>query len=285
MNVLITGAKGMLAHDVMRVLAGRHEIISATHADLDIGSEEQTADFLCARKPAIVINCAAYTNVDGCEADSTRAFSANADGVKNLARACYKAGSKLFHISTDYVFDGTKEGPYNEADPPNPLSVYGQSKLAGEKYIREILSSYVIIRTEWLYGSRGSHFVGKILQLSQERDVLQVVNDQKGSPTWTEDLARAIDALLQIPSRGIYHITNSGSCTWFDFARKIISHTGSSVRIEPISSEQLNRPAKRPQNSVLDCAKFVRETGHTLRPWERALDEYMKGARDRIMPG
>ena len=281
MNVLITGSKGMLAQDVMRVLAGRYDIIAATHADLDIGNKDQTADFLCARKPAVVMNCAAYTSVDGCETNSARAFSANADGVKNLAHACQQAGIKLFHISTDYVFDGAKEGPYNEDDPPNPLSVYGQSKLAGEQYIQELLSSYVIIRTEWLYGSQGSHFVGKILQLARERGGLQVVNDQMGSPTWTEDLAHAIEALLQIPSQGIYHITNSGSCTWYDFARTILAYAGSSVRVEPLDSVRLARPAKRPRNSVLDCAKFVRETGHILRPWERALDEYMKGQPGR----
>lgn len=265
----------MLARDVMRVLAGQHEIIAATHADLDIGNEAQTSDFLCARGPAAVMNCAAYTNVDACETDSARAFSANAEGVKNLARACRKAGAKLFHISTDYVFDGTKNGPYTEDDPPNPISVYGRSKLAGEHYVRELLDSYVIIRTEWLYGSQGSHFVGRIQQLARERDVLQVVNDQTGSPTWTEDLGRAIKALLMVPSQGIYNITNAGACTWFDFARKIVSCTGRPVRVEPIGSEQLNRPAKRPRNSVLDCSKFIRETGQILRPWERALDEYM----------
>jgi len=272
----------MLAQDVTRVLAGQHEINAATHADLDIGNEEQAADFLYAQKPAVVINCAAYTNVDGCETDSARAYSANAAGVKNLALACRKAGAKLFHISTDYVFDGTKSGPYTEDDAPNPLSVYGQSKLAGEQYIQEFLSSYVIIRTEWLYGSQGSHFVGRILQLAREREVLQVVNDQTGSPTWTADLARAIDTLLQVPSQGIYNVTNAGACTWFDFARKIVSYTGSPVRVEPIGSEQLNRPAKRPGNSVLDCAKFVRETGHILRPWEIALDEYMREQHDSI---
>jgi dTDP-4-dehydrorhamnose reductase len=277
MEVLITGSRGMLAQDIMRVLAGQHEIIAATHADLDIGNEAQTTDFLCARRPAVVMNCAAYTNVDGCETDSAKAFSVNAEGVKNLARACRKAGAKLFHISTDYVFDGTKSGPYTEDDPPNPLSVYGRSKLAGEQYVREVLDSYVIIRTEWLYGSQGAHFVGRILKLARELEVLQVVNDQTGSPTWTEDLACAIKALLIIPSQGIYNVTNAGACTWFDFARKIVSCSGRPVRVEPIGSEQLNRPAKRPGNSVLDCAKFVHETGHIMRPWDRALDEYMKG--------
>ena len=266
----------MLARDVLRILSGRHEVVAVTHAELDIDNEKQTADFLCTSRPDVVINCAAYTNVDGCETDSARAFSVNAGGVRHLACACRKAGAKLFHLSTDYVFDGASPGPYTEDDAPNPLSVYGQSKLAGEQYIRDILSSYVIIRTEWLYGSQGTHFVGKIAELSRERDVLQVVNDQLGSPTWTKDLGRAIEALLRIPSQGIYNITNTGACTWFDFARKIISCAGSPVRIEPISSMQLNRLAKRPANSVLNCTKFIRETGHILRTWECALEEYMK---------
>ena len=277
MKVLITGARGMLAQDIIRVFEGKHQLIPITHADLDIGNLARTADLLAMHAPDCVINCAAYTNVDGCETDSANAFAANSEGVKNLALACMQSGAKLFHVSTDYVFDGTAQRPYSEDDATHPLSVYGRSKLAGERSIQAVLDNHVIIRTEWLYGRKGNHFVGKMLQLARERDVLEVVNDQTGSPTLTVDLALAIEALLAVPARGIYHVTNSGSCSWYDFARKIFAIAGSTTRVLPISSERLARPARRPAYSILDCSKFIRETGHMLRPWEQALESYMQG--------
>ncbi len=250
-------------------------LIPTTLADLDICNAYQTAELLAFQAPDCVINCAAYTNVDGCETDADNAFAANAEGVKNLALACRQSGARLLHISTDYVFDGTGQRPYVEEDTVNPLSVYGQSKLAGERFIQEILDNYAIIRTEWLYGRNGKHFVGRILQLAGERDTLEVVDDQTGTPTGTADLAMAIEALLAVPARGIYHVTNAGSCSWYVFAKKILAIAGSQTRVLPISSERLARPARRPAYSVLDCSKFIRETGHILLPWEQALENYM----------
>ena len=276
MKVLITGAEGMLGHDIIRVLEGKHQLIPTTLADLDICNASQTAELLTFQAPDCVINCAAYTNVDGCETDADNAFTANAEGVKNLALACRQSGTRLLHISTDYVFDGTSQRPYVEEDAVNPLSVYGHSKLAGERFVQEILDNYTIIRTEWLYGQNGTHFVGRILQLAEERDTLDVVDDQIGTPTGTTDLALAIEALLAIPARGIYHVTNAGSCSWCVFAQKILAIAGSKTRVLPISSERLARPARRPAYSVLDWSKFIRETGHKLLPWELALKNYMR---------
>jgi dTDP-4-dehydrorhamnose reductase len=276
MKVFITGAHGMLAHDIIRVLEGSHQLILTDLADLDICNPRQTAELLAMHGPDCVINCAAYTNVDGCETDSDNAFAVNAAGAKNLALACRQSGAKLVHISTDYVFDGAGQRPYIEDDAPNPLSVYGTSKLAGERCIQEVLDDHVIVRTEWLYGRQGKHFVGRILQLARERDVLDVVDDQTGSPTCTADLALAIEALLAIPARGIYHVTNAGSCSWYEFAQKILAVAGSPTRVLPIASERLARPARRPAYSVLDCSKFTKETGHVLRPWEQALEHYMQ---------
>ena len=276
MNVLITGALGMLGQDLVRVLEGSHHLITPSLDDLDITKPEQTEKCITLHAPDCVINCAAYTNVDGCETDSENAFAVNAAGAGNLARACRQCGAKLVHISTDYVFDGTGRQPYTEQDEPNPLSVYGRSKLAGERCIQAAMDDCVIVRTEWLYGRRGTHFVGRILQLARERDTLEVVDDQRGSPTCTADLARAIEALLSIPARGIYHVTNAGFCTWYGFACRILALAGSPTRVWPIASTHLARPARRPAYSVLDCSRFIRDTGHALRPWEQALEDFMR---------
>jgi len=269
----------MLAHDIIGVLEGRHQLILSTRTDLDICNAQQTAELIAMHGPDCVINCAAYTNVDGCETDCDNAFAVNADGAKNLALACRQSGAKLMHISTDYVFDGAGQRPYVEDDATNPLSVYGRSKLGGERSIQDILDNHIIIRTEWLYGRHGNHFVGRMLQLARERDELEVVNDQTGSPTLTADLALAIEVLLAVPARGIYHVTNAGSCSWYVFAQKIFAIAGSTIRVLPISSERLARPARRPAYSVLDCSKFIRQTGHALRPWEQALESYMQASR------
>lgn len=277
MKVLITGAGGMLAQEIARVLDGRQQLILAGHAELDIANQEQTAQLLALHKPDYVINCAAQTNVDACESDAARAFAVNAKGVQNLAFACRKIRAQLLQISTDYVFDGRSQKPYAEDDPTNPQSVYGRSKLAGERYVQDILERYVIVRTAWLYGGRGRHFVGTILKLAGERDRLEVVDDQTGSPTCAADLAGAIEALLRVPARGIYHVANAGSCSWYGFACRILALTGSTTPVEPVSSGHLARPAPRPAYSVLDCSRFIRETGHVLRPWDQALAAYLQG--------
>jgi len=275
MKILITGSKGMLAADLIKEFEGTCEIIGRDIHDFDICDKDLVIDEINKEKPDFVINCAAYTHVDNCETEKDLAFSVNGEGVKNLALGCKEAGSLLCHVSTDFVFDGKKGLPYVETDMVNPLSVYGMSKLEGEKNIQEILEDYLIVRTSWLFGRAGKNFVETISGLAKERDVLEVVNDQTGSPTFTVDLSRAIKALIDVSARGVYHVSNSGICTWFDFACKICELTGGTSKINPVSSDKYVRPAVRPGYSVMDCSKFKVKTGLTLQPWEDALMEYL----------
>lgn len=275
MKVLITGANGMLGQDLTVELNGSFEICTRDIADYDICDKEKVFLDLKKIKPDFVVNCAAYTNVDGCESERDLAFSVNSDGVKNIALACKETGSVLYHISTDFVFDGNKGESYVETDDANPLSVYGQSKLGGERHIQAILTRYVIIRTSWLFGKGGNSFVATIIKLSEVNKEIRVVNDQTGCPTYTVDLAKAVKALLLIPAQGIYHVCNAGMCTWYEFAVKIVDLLGRKIRVIPITSQQLARPAVRPSYSVMDCRKIISEAGFHPRPWEHALKEYL----------
>jgi len=275
-KILITGAGGMLAQDVDAAFQGSHEVISMGEHELDICYADRVHETIVELRPNVVINCAAYTRVDDCETEQEKAFAVNATGVKNIALACRDSASLLIHISTDYVFDGTKQEPYREADETHPRSVYGQSKLAGENFVRTILTRYVIIRSLWLYGRGGNNFVATIQKLAQGKKELRVVNDQTGCPTYTRDLAHAIKALLGGNPQGIYHIANQGTCTWYEFARRIVELTSSPANVIPISSDELERPAKRPAYSVLDCSRFIQETGMELRHWDAALQEYLQ---------
>jgi dTDP-4-dehydrorhamnose reductase len=190
--------------------------------------------------------------------------------------ACRVTGASMIHLSTDYVFDGALPRPYREEDVPHPLGVYGASKLQGEQYIQEKLKHYLIIRTAWLYGHHGKNFVKAILNLARDKGELRVVNDKQGSPTFTRDLSGAIGRLIEAGTEGLIHVTNSDSCTWFEFAREILHERGlGDIRVIPISSAELNRPAKRPSNSILDCSRYGRLIGEGLRPWRDALREYL----------
>ena len=192
-----------------------------------------------------------------------------------MAKGCCDSGSKLIYFSTDYIFDGTKGSPYREDDPPNPLSIYGESKLMGERYIEEILDDYIIVRTQWLYGKHGRNFVETILTLAEEKDRIEVVHDQQGSPTYTADLSRAIAALVSCNLRGTFHGSNQGSCSWYDFAVEIVRLSNASkVEIEPISSTALNRPANRPLYSIFKCQKLEQAAGFQMRTWQQALQDY-----------
>jgi len=275
-KLMLTGAGGMLAHDAVAILKPGFEVITRREQELDICDAEAVRAAVCSLMPDVVVNCAAYTQVDICETEQEKAFAVNASGVKHLALACRQAGSLLVHISTDYVFDGTKQTPYLETDVPHPLSVYGRSKLAGENHVAELLEQYIIIRSSWLYGSSGNNFIATILRLAHKQKELQVVNDQRGSPTWTRDLSLAIKALIDSNGRGMYHVSNQGSCTWYDYARAIVTRAGLDVRVSPVTTAALKRPAPRPANSMLDCSRFIRETGMGLRPWEDALEEYLQ---------
>jgi len=276
MKILLLGYKGMLGTDLMVTLGGAHDVIGKDVEDFDISSASDCRHVINESDPDIVINAAAYTNVDGCETDEAGCFSVNADGVKNLALACGKPGIRLIHFSTDYVFDGTKGTPYTEDDACNPMNTYGRSKLKGEEYLREFSDNYILLRTSWLYGNNGRNFVSAILEKAEETGELRVVDDQTGSPTCTVDLASAVRVFVEGDYRGVFHLTNRGTCNWYQFALKILEYKGmGDVRIVPIKSAKLPRGAPRPVYSVLSCKKFADTTTRTMRFWQIALKDYM----------
>jgi len=276
MNILILGHKGMLGSDLMLKFGG-HSVTGKDVDDFDITSAADCRDLIDENTPELVINAAAFTNVDGCETQEDKAFAVNAEGVKNVALACKKNNVRIIHFSTDYVFDGTSETPYKEDHPCNPINAYGRSKLQGETYLRELSKNYTLVRTSWLCGRHGNNFIKAILQRVKNFQPLEVVTDQTGSPTFTVDLAAAVRLLAEGGFTGTFHITNRGSCTWHAFARRILDLSGyEDVDIKPITSEQLNRKALRPMYSVLSGEKFVSATGKTLRFWQIALREYLE---------
>jgi dTDP-4-dehydrorhamnose reductase len=276
---LVIGSKGMLGSDLVQLL-GRSgiETLAMDIDEVDITKLDSVRAALLASKPGTVINVAAFTDVDGCESAPDKAFEANAQGPAHLAAVCSELESALVHISTDYVFDGLKRGAYREDDPIDPLGVYGKSKAQGEKFVRDMLpDNHCIVRTEWLFGLNGKNFVATMLDLGRTREVLAVVDDQRGSPTYTPDLAAALVRLCRHGGRGTFHVTNSGDTTWHGFAKRIFAKAGmTSVRVDPITTEQLGRPAPRPQNSVMDNGRFSDLTGGVLRHWEEALDDYLR---------
>lgn len=270
--ILVVGAKGMLGQDLMRVLEG--EVRGVDMGEIDITSMESVQKVLLTLKPSVVVNAAAYTDVDGCESNHELAMQVNGEGVAHLALLCKDIGATLVQVSTDYVFDGSKGSPYGEDDLPHPLSVYGESKLAGEMNA-SLARDHLIVRTQWLFGLHGKNFVDTMLRLGKEKRELSVVDDQIGSPTWTMDLALTIKTLLEKGCRGTYHAVNSGSCSWNDFARAIFAESGIGVEVKPMATEELGRPARRPLFSVLDCGKLERDTGLRLESWRDALREYL----------
>jgi dTDP-4-dehydrorhamnose reductase len=277
MKILITGAKGMLAHDLIPLLKEKHEVIARTREELDITARDRAYRSIHELSPDIVINCAAYTQVDKAEAEREKAFRVNGIGVQNLALACRVREVPLCHISTDYVFDGEKGSAYSPFDNTRPINVYGESKLAGEKYIQWLMNKFYIIRTSWLYGKGGSNFISTILKLSKERQEIKVVQDQKGSPTSTVSLSNAIRTLIETGAYGIYHFTDeTGSgISWYDFAREIVKLSGQNTEIVPITTDEFPRPARRPRYSFLDTTFFSLVTDHAPEDWKKALKNYL----------
>lgn len=283
MKVLITGARGQLGRYLKSVFyrIGNHEVISLGHAELDITQPAPVHQLIAGSDPDVVIHTAANTNVDGCELDSENAYRVNALGSRNIAAAAARTGAKMVYISTDYVFDGKSRRPYTEFDPANPINVYGKSKLAGELYVSSLLNKYFIVRTSWLYGKYGTNFVKTMLRMAREKTELTVVDDQVGSPTYAEDLAKFIIDLLPTDLYGIYHAGNTGCCSWFQFARAIFEAAGlDNTKISPISTSRLKRSAPRPAYSVLDHFCIRLEGLPDLRPWEEALQEYLADEKE-----
>jgi dTDP-4-dehydrorhamnose reductase len=266
----------MLGSELCRTLKGEKVCIGSTIQELDITDYDRTIETIKRLEPQVVINAAAFTMVDLCEQEKEKAFAVNALGARNVAVGCRETGARCVYLSTDYVFDGKKDRPYAEADLPNPLSVYGLSKFQGEKHVEKNLDDYLIIRSSWLFGKQGSNFVNTVIKLSREKTELTMVNDQKGSPTYTADLSQAISLLIEKDLKGIFHVTNRGCCTWFEFAQKILDLIGSPMKLIPISSSQSGRAAQRPYNSVLNSEKFIRKTGFIMSHWHDALVRCIK---------
>lgn len=274
MKILITGAYGMLGSDLREVLKN-FELICTGSKDLDITDEEKVIDFINEKQPDLVVNAAAYTAVDDCETHYDDAYAVNAIGPKNLAIACNKIDIPLIHVSTDYVFDGTKRTPLVETDKLGPKSAYGKTKLEGEKFIQENTDKYFILRTAWLYGLNGNNFVKTMLSLAENHDEISVVNDQVGSPTYSFDLAIAITNLLHSDKYGIYHVTNEGECSWYEFSKLIFELSDVDVKVIPVSTEEFPRPAPRPHYSVLSNKKWNSSGFVPMRDYKEALGEYL----------
>lgn len=276
MKILITGSNGMLGYDLKEVLKDEHELILTTSKTLDITDKEQVIEFVEDSKPDIIINSAAYTDVDGCEENKDLAYSVNGEGVRNLALACREVDCALLHISTDYVFDGTARDPITEDGEIGPISVYGKSKLEGEKAILEILDKYFIVRTAWLYGINGKNFPKTMLELAENHSEITVVYDEVGTPTYTPDLAYGISQLIETDKYGIYHLTNSGYCSWCEFSRLIFEIAEKDVKVIPVTASEFARPAPRPSYSVLENKNWIDNGFKPLRDYKEAIKEYIE---------
>jgi dTDP-4-dehydrorhamnose reductase len=273
MKVLVTGAGGMLGHDVVdRAEAVHHEVVAMTRDDLDVTDAERVARVVRTELPHTVINCAAYTAVDLAEDDEQTAHAVNAEGAANVAAAAAEIDARVFYISTDYVFDGTKGEPYVESDAPHPLSAYGRSKLAGEQRTIEANVRHTIIRTSWLFGLHGKNFVETMLRLAGQQSEVLVVRDQVGCPTYTRHLAEAIVELLDYETLGVLHIAGSGYCTWWDFAIEIFRQTQVECKVLSSTTEMLARPAPRPTFAALESE---RSDALLLPRWDHGLHEYL----------
>jgi dTDP-4-dehydrorhamnose reductase len=282
MKILITGANGLLGHELSSLLKD-HTLILLSHSQLDISDSESVNKQIDSSSPDIIINSAAYTQVDACETNYDLAFQSNAIGPKNLAIKCKQLGIPLIHISTDYVFEGNekKNSPLVENDKLGPKTVYGKTKLEGEKMVQENCEKYFILRTAWLYGE-GKNFVKTMLSLSKKNNELKVVNDQIGSPTYAKDLAKAIKEIIEKKSDkyGIYHVTNKGEVSWYEFAKKIFEIKNIEIKVNSCTSEEFPRPAPRPHYSVLSNQKWI-DAGFTpMRDYEEALNEYLNSLKD-----
>jgi dTDP-4-dehydrorhamnose reductase len=273
MKVLIFGATGMLGKALMRVWT-QDEVIGLGSSDADIRNPEQVQAQVERAKPDWIVLSAAYTDVDGCELNPQLANSVNNFGAVNVAKSAARVGAKLLFVSTDYVFGGTNTVPYETSDPRNPMNSYGKSKADAEQGILRVLPNACIVRTSWLFGAGGKCFPDTILKLAASRPQIEIVNDQRGSPTFTDDLATAMVQLCRTNAQGIVHCTNSGDCTWYDFASEVVKQAGVKAIVKPTTSDRFVRPAVRPQYSVLSPAS-LHGYGIFMRPWQETFRDYL----------
>jgi dTDP-4-dehydrorhamnose reductase len=274
MRVVVFGGTGLLGQDLVQALSAE-SLTAPSSREADLRDQSRIGEVVRDARPDWIILSAAYTDVDGCESNRDRAFAVNCEGAVNVAVAAREAGSRLIFLSSDYVFDGTKQSPYETGDPRNPTSVYGESKARAEECLIEILPDVCIARTSWLFGHGGKCFPSTILKLAATRPELSVVNDQRGSPTFTPDLSSALAQLCRADARGIVHITNSRDCTWYDFATEIVGLSGMPAVVKPVTTAEFPRPAKRPAYSVLSADSLHAYDIH-MPEWQDALRRYME---------
>lgn len=276
MRFLVTGAKGLLGTELVRWLRSKgEEVVGWDLPEHDITDVDRTINGMHRVGPDVVFHLAAWTDVDGCEEDPGRAISVNTQGTWGIALGSTELKTRMVYLSTDYVFDGRRSKPYDEREKPNPLSVYGRSKLTGEQAVMRSCGSYLIVRTSGLYGRHGRNFVDSVLAACRTKKEIEVVTDQTSSPTYAPDLCEPLFELARHAKPGVYHLTNSGQCSWFEFARSIIEIAGLECRVQPTTTARLGRPAPRPAFSVLENRNYKKKFGKTPRPWQEALAEYL----------
>lgn len=285
-SVLVTGSQGILGRALVKRLKPKYKIVALTHRNCDITDRKKAAAMFARFEPWVVIHSAACTDVDECQRDAKKAYAVNARGTANIARICASNGAILIYISTDYVFSGKKKTPYCEVDATGPLSIYANSKLEGEKLVRKLVKRHLIVRTSWIFGKGKKCFPNKVLSWAKSKKQLKIISDKYSSPTSADDLAAALDRIISRMNSdkwkdrffGTYHITNSGFCSWYGWARYILKNVNPEVRIEPIKMSQMNFAAPRPPFTALDNSKYIRTFGLGLRPWQKAVKEYIRCA-------
>ncbi len=287
MKIILLGSSGQLGKEFEKFLLEKEnvELHAFSHIQLDILDFEKLVNKFLELSPDVVINCVAYTKVDQAEKEQDLTYKVNAIGARNVSYASFKAKAKVVYFSTDYVFDGTKGHPYDEFDKPNPISIYGKSKLLGEIYTKEHSPNYLILRISWLYGINGSNFVKTIIRIAKEKGELKVVNDQIGTPSYTLDVVKQTWKLIQGDSVGLYHSASLGQTTWFEFARRIVEKLNLSAKIIPIKTEEYSALAKRPTFSVLDNYLLKLENKNIMRNWEEAFDDFIKTYGKELLSG
>ena len=276
MRITLFGASGLLGQELVQELSGE-QLTALSSKDADLRDRARVRDVIRDSRPDWILLSAAYTDVDGCESNRDLAFAVNCEGAVNVAQAAREAGSRLMFLSSDYVFDGSKGSPYEISDARNPTSVYGESKARAEERLLEIMPEVCIARTSWLFGHGGKCFPATILKLASTRPEISVVNDQRGSPTFTRDLASALVQLCRVSVRGIVHVTNSGNCTWYDFATEIVRASGMRTKVKPVTTAEFPRPARRPAYSVLSPDSLHAYNIH-MPEWQDALRRYLASA-------
>ena len=283
-TILITGSAGQLGRDLADVFSrcGAYRVVAADRARLDVTDAQAARRFIEEVAPHVILHAAAFTDVDACETQPEKAFQVNAQGTQHVAAAAEGVGATFVYISTDYVFDGAKASAYGEEDPACPLNVYGASKLQGEALARAQCARCFIVRTAWLYGLHGGNFVKTMLRLAKEQTPLQVVDDQRGTPTWSRDLARQIEALVNTGFYGTYHASAQGACSWYEFARAIFEECGQAVELAPVDSARFPRPARRPGNSALDNENLRARGLDLMPPWRESLNRFLALLREQV---